>query len=467
MAVDIVIKNGQVVSPSGIVRVGIAVDKGKVVAIAPEKYLPEANKTIDATGKYVIPGFVDEHDHLHAQFMSKADTLEGCFNKESKAAAAGGVTTVSQMSTCSPPYAENIGKEIEAWNSGGVVDATFHHQTTVAKQIAEIDKLPGLGVVTIGEIGGYKGPGAEEVGVGYMDDGMMFEVMEKMVKWGPPARVWFHCENIDVITFLKPRVIEQGRKDSAAWGAFRPAWTEVEKMKCYIELAKGANAPIGAVHVTIGEGPEIIARAKAEGVDIVGETCPQYLVCTKDTFKDRPPIANMNPPLRDKEDNEKLWEGLRKGWLETVGSDHGPWTPEQKGDNIMQARPGIGDVLSTWMPIMLSEGVNKGRITLEKMVEVCCYNPAKYLGILPQKGQISVGSDADITIIDLNKKQVPTNDPEKIYSAAAYNVYGFLGWEFKGWPILTMVRGNVVMEDGKVIGKDGTGKYIKRKLFKA
>lgn len=464
MAVDIIIKNGKIVSPSGIASFGIAIDKGKIVAVAPEEYLPQANKSVDAKGKYVIPGFVDEHNHLHAQMMAKADTLEGCFNKESKAAAYGGVTTLGQMSTCLPPYEENITKEIEAWNKGAVVDTVFHHQTTVAKQIAEIPKLPALGVVTIGEIGGYKGPGAEEVGVGYMDDGMMYQIMEEMVKWGPPARVWFHCENIDVITFLKSRIIEQGRKDSAAWTASRPAWTEVEKMKTYIEIAKGAKAPIGIVHISIGEGPEIIAKAKAEGVDVVGETCPQYLTFTKDTFKDWPPFANMNPPLREKEDIEKLWDGIRKGWIETVGSDHGPWTKEQKGDNIMTARPGVGDVLSTWMPVMLSEGVNKGRITLEKMVEICCYNPAKYLGILPQKGIISVGSDADITIIDLEKKQVPNG--KEMHSAAGYNVYDFLKWELKGWPVLTMVRGNVVMEDGKVIGKEGTGKYIKRRLFK-
>lgn len=465
MAVDIVIKNGQVVSPSGIARVGIAVDGGKIVAVAPEEYLPEANRTIDATGRYVVPGFVDEHDHLHAQMMANKDTLEGCFNKESKAAAYGGITTLGQMSTCLPPFEENIGREIEAWNSSAVVDAVFHHQTTVPRQIAEIPKLPDLGVVVIGEIGGYKGPQADEVGVGYMDDGMMYQIMEEVATWGPPGRVWFHCENIDVITYLKPKIIATGRRDSAAWTAFRPAWTEAEKMKTYVEIAKGANCPMGIVHISIGEGPEIVARAKAEGVDIVGETCPQYLTFTKDTFKDWPPFANMNPPLRDQEDIEKLWDGIRKGWIETVGSDHGPWTMDQKGDNIMTARPGVGDVLSTWMPVMLSEGVNKGRITLEKMVEVCSYNPAKYCGILPQKGIIAVGSDADIVLVDLEKKQVP--NAKEMHSAAGYNVYEFLGWELKGWPVLTMVRGNIVAEDGKVIGKDGTGQYIKRKLFKA
>lgn len=464
MAVDIVIKNGQVVLPSGIARCGIAIKDGKIVSIAPEEYLPEATKVIDAKGKHVIPGFVDEHVHLHAQSMVGLDTMEGCFNKESKSAAYGGVTTLAQMSTALAPCDENIRQEIKEWNKGAVVDAVFHHQTTLQEQIDEVDKFPALGIVTIGEIGGYKGPTAKEVAVGYMDDGMMLEIMEKVAKWGPPGRVWFHCENADIITFLKQRVIDEGRTDSGAWTAFRPTWTEVEKIKCYIEIAKGAKCPIGAVHIATGEGPAIIAEAKAEGVDIVGETCPQYLTFTKETFKDWPPFANVNPPLRDKEDNEKLWEGLRKGWLETVGSDHGPWTKEQKGDNIMKARPGIGDVLSTWMPVMLSEGVNKGRITLEKMVEVCCYNPAKYLGILPQKGIISVGSDADITIIDLEKKKIP--DAKEMHSSSGYNVYDFLKWELKGWPILTMVRGNVVMEDSKVIGKAGTGQYIKRKLSK-
>ncbi len=463
MVVDIVIKDGQIVFPSGIMRAGIAVDKGKIVALSLESQLPDAHKTIDAKGKYVIPGFVDEHDHLQSQFGAGRDTLGGCFKRETKAAAFGGVTTIGQMAPLRPPIQESFEKHREAYESNAVVDAIFHYVLSRWEEIEELPKCPDLGMVTIGELGGYKGYQAEQFRLSYMDDGMMYRVFEIVGKWGPPGRVLLHGENVDVIQLFQERITKEGRKDCAAWTASRPSFCETEKMRCYIELAKAAKCPIGFVHMSLGEDVDIISRAKSEGVDVYGETCPQYLVFTKDSFKAFPSIANVNPPLQEKEDIERLWQGIRDGWVECVATDHSAYTKDQKGNDIMRSYPGVGSTLPTWMPVMLSEGVNKGRITLEKMVEVCCYNPAKYLGILPQKGILNIGSDADIVIVDLKKRAIPK--PEDMYSVADFDAYEVLGIELQGWPILTMLRGNIIMENGRVIGKEGAGKYIKRKLF--
>jgi dihydropyrimidinase len=170
----------------------------------------------------------------------------------------------------------------------------------------------------------------------------------------------------------------------------------------------------------------------------------------------------VNPPLREKEDNEALWQGINDGTIETVATDHAPWTRAQKGDNIMQAPMGMGNVFSTWLPAMITYGVNQRKITLEKMVEVCCTNPAKYMGILPKKGIISVGSDADLAIVDMKKKMIPKG--ADLYSGTELNAYEVADIELQGWPILTMVRGNIVMEKGEILGKRGTGEYIPVKL---
>ena len=467
MPVDIVIKNGQIVSPTGIVRAGVAIDDGKIVAIAPEEHLPEANKTIDARDKYVIPGFVDNHCHLEVHMITGQDTYGGCFEKETKAAVVGGVTTVGPM-----PIVPSMVDYFEEWrsefDSNALCDAVFHFYASMEKHLEELPKCPELGIVTIGEMGGYKAHQADIVQIrgeqvlDYTDDGLMFRFMEVIGKWGPPGRLMLHCENIDIILPLIGRIAAEGRRDCAAWTAARPAFCEAEKLQCYVTLAKAAECPIYIVHNTCRESLDVVRRAKCEGVDIVAETCPQYLTLTKDSFPDYPPIANVNPPLREKEDNEALWQALNDGTIDTVATDHAPWAKAHKGDNIMQAPMGQGNVLSTWLPAMITYGVNQGKITLEKMVEVCCYNPAKYMGILPKKGIISVGSDADIAIVDMKKKMVPK--ATELYSATELNAYDILGVELQGWPVLTMVRGNIVMEDGKVIGKKGTGKYIPVKL---
>ena len=470
MSVDIVIANGQIVSPEGTEHVGIAIDQGVIVAISPEEYLPEADRTIDASGKYVIPGFVDNHCHIDGPFLTGVSTLEDCFEKETKSAVVGGVTTIGPM-----PIVPSILKSFERWhrtfNDYAVCDAVFHFYASSERHLLELPKCPELGIVTIGEMGGYKGRQAaigrentdEGLALEYVDDGRMFRFMEVISRWGPPARLMLHAENIDIILDLIDRVIAEGRRDCAAWTAARPSFCESEKLQCYVELAKAAGCPIYIVHNTCREALGVIRRAKYEGVDIVAETCPQYLTFTKDSFPNYPPIANVNPPLREKEDNEALWQGIRDGTIDIVATDHAPWNKVQKGDYIMMAPMGVGNVFSTWMPAMITYGVIPGKITLEKMVEVCCYNPAKYMGILPQKGAIGVGTDADIAIIDMEKKMMPR--AEELYSNSDLNAYEVLGVELQGWPILTMVRGNIVMEDGKAVSGKGVGKYIPVKLY--
>jgi dihydroorotase-like cyclic amidohydrolase len=204
--------------------------------------------------------------------------------------------------------------------------------------------------------------------------------------------------------------------------------------------------------MTIKEGVDLINKARAKGVNVVTETCVQYLTLNTDNV-DRV-LSKINPPIREPEDNNTLWQALRDGAIDVVATDHAP-VPKALKTNLWDATPGI-PCAEMFLPIMLSEGVNKGKISLEKLVEVCCYRPARQFGLTPRKGTLSIGSDADLVLIDLDKEAEVPQKP--VYSNTDYSV--FAGRKLKGWPILTMLRGRIVVQDGNVMEATGDGKYI-------
>jgi dihydroorotase-like cyclic amidohydrolase len=204
--------------------------------------------------------------------------------------------------------------------------------------------------------------------------------------------------------------------------------------------------------MTIKEGVALINQARAGGIDVVAETCVQYLTLNTDNT-DRI-LSKINPPIREAGDNRQLWEAINDGTIQVVATDHAP-VPKALKTSFWDATVGI-PCAEMFLPVMLSEGVNKGRISLEKLVEVCCYRPARQFGLTPRKGTISIGADADLVLVDLDKEAVAPQEP--VYSDTDYSV--FAGWKIKGWPVLTMIRGSIVARDGKVIGKSGFGKYI-------
>lgn len=195
-----------------------------------------------------------------------------------------------------------------------------------------------------------------------------------------------------------------------------------------------------------------ILKLRGEGANIVAETCPQYLTLTKDNT-DRV-LGKVNPPLRNEEDNKGMWEGIRQGIVTNLGSDHAPCALRHKKE-FWSATVGFAGI-ETMLPVMLSEGVNKGRITLQKLVEIACYNNAKQFALAPRKGVISMGADADLVIVDLKRKVKIT--ARNLHHISDFTPYE--GWELQGVPTLTMVRGKVVMKDGRIIGEAGYGKYV-------
>jgi len=455
VTIDTAIKNCKVVTPEGIFSAGIGVDKEKIVAITNDEYLPQANKVIDAKGNYVIPGLVDPHEHLIPRFGMDAVTH---IRNETASHALSGVTTVQTLLE-GPTDLVKAGKDyIDAWEKGSYVDLCLTQFETDKNTVAQIrEVMEELGIIGFKTATAYSG--AEAIpGLPSITDGVLYLTLEevaKLYKEGYNVHVRTHCEDVDIFFVLKDKYVEKGTFPRS-YHECRPSFLEEENMYRTIFLANLVGCPLYIVHVTIKEGVDILAKAGGEGKNAIGETCCQYLVLNVDNTD--MVLSKVNPPIRTKEDNERLWEGIRDGVITLVGTDHSPRRKEDKQD-LWTAGMGI-PVIESWLPSMLSEGVNKGRISLEKLVEVCCYNPAKICGIAPEKGSIAVGSDADLVIVDLNKEATVGDKP----TFGNSNFTPYAGFKFKGWPVLTMLRGKVIMEEGKVVGEPGHGRYYQAKL---
>jgi len=281
-----------------------------------------------------------------------------------------------------------------------------------------------------------------------------FKEIGELFKEGFTVHARTHCENIEIFSQIKNTFIEN-ELQPMSWHETRPSVCENEAIIRTIYLAKITGCPITIVHMSTKESVDLVAEAKGHGIRISGETCPQYLTLSVENT-DRN-LSKVNPPIREKKDIKRLWEGIGEGLLDMIGTDHWPVHKAKKSD-FWKGEVGLSTV-ECWLGILLSEGVNTGVISLETLVEMCCYNPAKMFGLTPEKGMIEVGSDADLTIVDLNKEVMIGERPH--YSDTDFNI--FSGWRLKGWPVLTMLRGKVVMEQGKIHSHPGQGKYIPSK----
>jgi len=453
MAVDTVVTGGIVVTTEGRSPAAIAIDGSKIVAVTDQRNAPQAKRTIDVGGNFILPGLVDAHMHLN---YPQGDMAKN-FRSETQAAAAGGCTTVINVMIehGSGSMVEGCANYATAYEKDGYVDLSLNAFVCTPAHIREMKDALDCGISSFKFLLPYKGREAME-GLPGIDDGILylgFSEIGRLVRKGYRTFARVHAESIEVYFRIEDSYREQGI-EPATYTEVRPNLMEFDATQRTIAFAKETGCPIYIVHMSIKEGPALIGKAKLDGVDVTAETCPQYLVLnTENTDKLR---SKVNPPVRHRADNEALWQALKDGLIQVVGTDHAPVTEAQRGKDFWRAHVGMAGV-ETWLPIMLSEGVGKGRMTLEKVVEVCCYNPAKKYGLTPQKGMIAVGSDADLVIIDMEKRAKV--ERRNLYTQAA-GFYNYEGWDLKGWPVMTMLRGSVIMENGKIMGTPGFGKFI-------
>jgi len=451
---DLVIKNGLVVTPQGTIRGGLVVRSQKILQIGADDVLPEARLEVDAGGNYVIPGLVDPHIHIG---RALEEDFTSQFRTESISAAIFGVTTFigfvrfgEILEHRLPVYRK--AKEIGKQNS--FVDFKFHAYLFTEEHLEEIPRLIEEGITSAKLMLNYTQADAEKVGYRAIDFGFVYKVMEIMASYGPPTLVQAHCEQPDIITLLSDRLKAQGRTDFLAWAESRPAICETIHAFSLGLVSLETGCPVYIVHVSAKETVDVIRYLKQRGVKIYAETCPHYLTLTKNTPVGL--LARMAPPLRDEADVACLWQAVADGTFDTIGSDHVPLLRQQKEDDgIWRGIPGVGSI-GAMLPLLMTEGVNKGRITLEQLVKLTSENPARIWGIYPRKGALSPGSDADIVIVDPHKEWVISAPNLKSHSD--YSIYE--GRAVKGKAIKTFVRGKLVAEDGRLVAEAPLGEYI-------
>lgn len=449
MKVDILVSKGKVVIPKvGIKELNIAVTGGKIVGLLAPNLPVEANLFVDAKGKYVLPGVIEPHSHI-----ADKDYLT-----ETKSAAIGGVTTVLNhvRDVNSDDYDELYGKIRGMCEKQAYVDFSVHFGLITQTHLNNLDKYVNkFGVTSFKFFMNYRGEEGKHVGVlDGIDDGFMFDCFLALGKYrNTPACV--HAENIEIGWYLRTKLQKAGRSDLLAWEENKPDFTEAEAIRRALYLGEISNCPIYIVHLSSKKGLDEIREYRNRYEKIYVETCPHYLTLTSDS--EIGVMGKTSPPLRYKEDVEALWQAVADGTIDTIGSDHVPRKKATKSGTIWEASGGYPGV-ATLLPILLSEGFHKKGISIERIVELTSYNVAKAFNLYPQKGTIEIGADADLTIVDLDlEREVRWKE---LLSLSDYSIYE--GWKLKGWPIVTIVRGKVVMEHGEIKGEQGYGKFIPR-----
>ena len=458
---DLVIRGGTVATAADVVKCDVAVSDGVVVALGRD--LPRGEREIDASGRLVLPGGVDSHCHIE-QLGSSGGRNADSWTSGTISAACGGTTTV----ICFSPTRKGgtVKAEAERYHElakKAVIDYSFHIIVNDPNErvMAELPELIETGHRSIKLFMTYDN--------NYVDDAAILKVFALAREHG--AFVTVHAENHEAIKWMTQRLVETGHTGMKYHAWAKPPVVEREAVHRVIALAELVDLPIQIFHVTCAEAAEEIRRAQQRGLKVFGETCTQYLVLTADDL-DRPGFEGAkfvcSPAPRTEADQEALWNALRTGVLGVVSSDHAPYRyddPQGKRmhgtdapfSRVPNGVPGI----ETRMPILFSEGVVKGRIDLPTFVALTATNPAKLFGLHPQKGTIAVGADADIGIWDPHRTVRITN--EMLHHQADYTP--FEGMEVTGWPVMTLSRGRLVWDHGKVLAEPGQGRFLARKPY--
>ncbi|RLI95322.1 MAG: dihydroorotase [Candidatus Altiarchaeales archaeon] len=432
--VDLVIKNSKLVLPDGIVEAGIVINNGRIEDIKKNANLPVADRVIDCNGNYVLPGMIDPHVHFREPgAVSKEGWITG-----SKAAAAGGITTVIDMPNTQPPTAslEELMKKREIAKSKALIDYGFHFAATLEnqKEIIRLDR----------DIASVKFYTSSTIGSLIVDnDAIIFEDFQILAEKDLIATV--HAENQIMIDYWVGKLKESNVNDPLKYAEARGNICAAVSLNSIIYLSRIVGNKLHIVHVSTREEVDLIRKFKNE--KLTAEVSPHHLFLNKDDIKNLGSYSKVHPPLRSKADQNVLWEALHDGTIDMIASDHAPHLRESKEVDIFSASAGFPEVETT-LPLLLNEVHNK-RLTLNLIAKITAENPAKVFRI-ENKGMIKKGLDADLIIVDMNKKKKV--DEEKLFTKCGWSPYR--GRTLKGWPIKTLVRGNIVFDDGTIYGEN-------------
>jgi len=446
MTIDLVVKNAKLVTPRGIIESGLIINDGIIVGITKDPHLPNADRVIDAKGKPVLPGLIDGHCHT----TSPPDNPES----STRAGAKGGFTTLLDMPGYEVPTfnkKEYLQKK-QRFSGNCYLDYTLHGAAASGYPSGSLSDIWAEGATGIKFFVSDPGPGWPQT-----FDGDILNGFRELASVNGLALI--HAENDQIIRDNHKRLKKEGRKDYPAYLEERPRIAEVEAGRRVIQYLEETGCHGLIVHTSIPDTVYRAAEARARGAMVNIETCPQYLYLTNDDVRERGPWVKFAPPARSKDTVLKIRELLGGGWIDTVATDHAPFSKEDKEvgrDDILDAPNGIPG-LEPFLSLLLN-GVNEGWLSLERLAMVTSENPARIFGLYPKKGAIRVGSDADLVIVDMDKEVKIRNEDQ--ITECGWTPYN--GYFVKGVPILSILRGRVIMEDGEVVGEKGYGEFNPR-----
>ena len=451
MIADLLVRGGQVVIPDqGVFLMDVAIQNGKVLALLKPDQSIDAKRVLNAKEKLVIPGAIDAHTHL------TMGPGEGGYESETRSAAIGGVTTaLSYLLDAGEPI-QTIEREITAGKKRACCDFGLHPSVVTDAQVNAIgETVDRFGAPSFKFFMVFRGEEGAYLGIPGNDDGFLLKML-KSVAALPGVIPCVHAENVELVWMLKPAVQKIGEGGLEDWDRARPDYVEAEATQRALYLAEKAGCPLYVVHVTCKESLDMVRRSKARRPGMVfAETCPHYLTLT---CKNAPfPAGKVNPPLRHEDDIEALWEGIEDGTIDVVGSDHVPRRFEFKDKDIWSASAGFPGV-ATMLPIFITEGVKRG-LPLEQLIGKVTSAPAAIFGLSPSKGSLLPASDGDIAVLDPQREVALS--AASLASDADYTPWE--EWVVKYVPCHTVLRGQVVVEDGHYVGQSGVGSYIHRK----
>jgi dihydropyrimidinase len=452
---DLIVKNGTVVTATDTYQADVGISNGKVAQLGADLEADGA-RVIDAAGCYVMPGGIDVHTHLESPSFGFVTVDD--FRTGTVAAACGGTTSIVDF--CMQAHGQSLADALAGWHAkaGGkaVIDYGFHSVVTdmTDSVFAELATLPDHGVTSFKLFMAYKY-------MAQIDDLTLIRSLEQAKKAG--ALVMVHAENGDAAYWLQHKFVAEGKTDPKYHATTRPPRVEAEATARAIAMAEIVGAPLYVVHLSCQEALEEVLRGRMRGVNVQAETCTQYLYVTEDDL-DRPNFEGakyvFTPPPRQAFQRDVLWRALANGSLQAVSSDHAPWNfngQKDRGRNdfsqIPNGGPGIEERL-----MMVYQGVNEGRFSLNRFVDLVATTPARMFGLAPRKGTLAVGSDADFVVWDPNAEMTVTQSA--LHHAVDYTLYE--GRAIRGLPRTVGLRGQVIVEDREFVGEPGGGQFLHR-----
>jgi dihydropyrimidinase/dihydroorotase len=463
--VDLAITNARIVNASGTIDGGVAADDGRIVHVGSEATLPDADRVIDAEGNFLLPGFIDPHVHLGINGASDdyMGQFASDFETETRGAVHGGVTTfISFLSYSDKEYLPDLDYYIDAGEENSYIDFSFHANMNQPHHTDEVEGLAQQGVRSFKLRYIWYKYVAPYLGISPSYEDRVYTIGKKVAEMNNGVMM-FHAENADLAKVLREEIQAEGRDDLEAWYESSPNIGESMMVENIGHMTEFTDSRSYIVHMSAAESVDVCKRFQDKGVKLHAETLPSFLAHTYE--EDMGVWGKISPPIRGPKTKKRLWEGVRNGVIDYIGTDHCPHEREAKergngryGD-VWEAIPGDNNGMEYMLPVMMSEGVNENRVSMERVVEVCSTNNAKMWGLYPRKGVIAEGADADMVIVDLDKSDTVDDD---FFHTMEPRYSSFHGWELTGLPTHTIVGGEVVVEDDQTIGEPGSAEFLPR-----